>query len=594
MLVFYMLLLPYSGQVFANSENPESVNDVRILIDVSGSMKLNDPLNLRIPAIELLINLLPNNSRAGIWSFAQQTNILVPFARVDAAWKKNAMTAIEQVHSRGLLTNIEEALQIAADDWVDDATQQQRNLILLTDGMVDVGNDFMLNAESRERIISILIPMLQQAGVQVHTIALSENADRVLMEKLAFDSNGWSEIVNSADQLQRVFLQMFKKAVPQDTVPIDGNQFSIDGSIKEFSLLLFRKPGATASQLIAPDGQVFSPEKIPEFVQWLHEKNYDLVTVKTPTPGRWKISAEIDPDNQVMIVTDLKLKLNAVPNHINASDSQNLIVHFTDRNKLISRADFLSMISLKISLTNPSGSQKEWEMAESKVQKGYFTHQLGEMLSPGRYTLKIFADGKTFKREIQRTINVVDMPFKVIKRYNPETATVTLQLVPDNSVIDTSFMSIQAIIDQLPNEPRTIDVKSDNGTWSFDLKVPKTGEQIIVNFSVMAKSLQGQPITPAIQPVIIDAEFVKQLEPLKNEQASVEQAVVTPMSEELKVTPLEKNIEEPEIEADLDWKVTAGIVVAINLLLLICGYFIYRYQKKSAAVKQAQLLDRLT
>jgi uncharacterized protein with von Willebrand factor type A (vWA) domain len=105
-----------------------------------------------------------------------------------------------------LLTNIEEALQVTADDWMDSSTKQQRNIILLTDGMVDIGKDFMQNAESRDRIISILTPMLQQAGVQVYTIALSENADRALMEKLAIDTNGWNETVNSADQLQRVFL----------------------------------------------------------------------------------------------------------------------------------------------------------------------------------------------------------------------------------------------------------------------------------------------------------------------------------------------------------------------------------------------------
>ncbi|RLA17269.1 MAG: hypothetical protein DRQ56_09430, partial [Gammaproteobacteria bacterium] len=33
--------------------------DVRVLIDVSGSMKQNDPRNLRIPALKLLVNLLP-------------------------------------------------------------------------------------------------------------------------------------------------------------------------------------------------------------------------------------------------------------------------------------------------------------------------------------------------------------------------------------------------------------------------------------------------------------------------------------------------------------------------------------------------------
>ncbi|RLW61431.1 MAG: hypothetical protein B6D70_09230, partial [gamma proteobacterium symbiont of Stewartia floridana] len=39
--------------------------DARILIDVSGSMKKNDPKNLRRPALRLLVGLLSSETRAG-------------------------------------------------------------------------------------------------------------------------------------------------------------------------------------------------------------------------------------------------------------------------------------------------------------------------------------------------------------------------------------------------------------------------------------------------------------------------------------------------------------------------------------------------
>jgi hypothetical protein len=47
----------------------DSKADIRVLIDVYGSMKQNDPNNLRQPALRLLTGLLPTGSKAGIWTF---------------------------------------------------------------------------------------------------------------------------------------------------------------------------------------------------------------------------------------------------------------------------------------------------------------------------------------------------------------------------------------------------------------------------------------------------------------------------------------------------------------------------------------------
>ncbi len=49
----------------------EPLPDVRLLIDVSGSMRQSDPNNLREPALELMLRLLPEGSRAGVWTFGQ-------------------------------------------------------------------------------------------------------------------------------------------------------------------------------------------------------------------------------------------------------------------------------------------------------------------------------------------------------------------------------------------------------------------------------------------------------------------------------------------------------------------------------------------
>ena len=70
-------------------------------------MKKNDSNNLRIPAIKLLINLLPEGVKVGLWLFAEETKQLVETGVVNKKWRKKALTKVNKIHSRGLLTNIE-------------------------------------------------------------------------------------------------------------------------------------------------------------------------------------------------------------------------------------------------------------------------------------------------------------------------------------------------------------------------------------------------------------------------------------------------------------------------------------------------------
>ena len=58
-----ILLLLGNGVAISTASATEPVNDVRVMIDISGSMKHNDPHNLRAPALRLLTGLLPKGAR---------------------------------------------------------------------------------------------------------------------------------------------------------------------------------------------------------------------------------------------------------------------------------------------------------------------------------------------------------------------------------------------------------------------------------------------------------------------------------------------------------------------------------------------------
>src|SRR5210317_1117079 len=164
--------------------------DFRIVIDVSGSMKQTDPQNLRVPALKLINGLIPTGSRAGVWTFGRYVDMAVKWGRVDDAWRKRADLGADKIHSNALLTNIESALARASVGWDKPDAKTSRILLLLTDGKVDISSDPAKNAKSRDRLLSKGLAQYKSSGAQIHTIALSDGTDEVLLKQLALETGG--------------------------------------------------------------------------------------------------------------------------------------------------------------------------------------------------------------------------------------------------------------------------------------------------------------------------------------------------------------------------------------------------------------------
>ncbi|MGZ4959146.1 MAG: VWA domain-containing protein [Methylomonas sp.] len=575
-IVISIWLVFFAGP--ANSQSPASAaqDEVQVLIDVSGSMKQNDPKNLRIDASKLLISLLAEGSRASIWLFAEKTTPLTKSDAVDAAWKKQALQATSRIHSQGLYTNIEDAIQTVLKEGF--KGNGNKHLILLTDGFVDISKDIMVSADSRERVLSEWIPKLQQENIQVETIALSGQADKELLDKLAFDTGGWTESAQSAEQLQRAFLKMVQKAAPKDTLPLTGNQFAVDSEVKEFSVLAFKKPHSAPSQLLTPEQKKINKQTASANVAWLENPAYDLITVKQPGVGDWRLEAETDSDNQVMIVTDLKMQLDELPNFAAEKEAVTLKVHFTDRGKLIIRPDFLDMVSTTVSLDQQAPLRLEAVAGEP----GFFVQSF-DALEPGKHSFKIVADGKTFKREIFKEIDVVAAPVAVEKSIDPDKREVILKLIPDAALLDIATMTVDASVNRAGKPPETHSIQSEDGVWPIKVDDLAPGSETLINFHVKANTRDGKPIVPEIKPVRIDDDFF-----LKNAPATPQQKpepVPVPQSEES---------HEQKQSFFANWQVVAATVVGVNLLLILCGFLIYRAMKKAQAKKQQELLEKLS
>jgi len=562
--LIFLVCLHFAGVVGAADpdQNASPKADVRVIIDVSGSMKKNDPDNLRVPALKLLVGLLPEGVQAGVWNFGTKVKPLVKLGVVDKKWESRANKSANKIYSGDLFTDVESALKRVTRDWSETDSETKRNIILLTDGMVDVSKKPEESTASRQRILDEVIPELQKKGVTVYAISLSENADHGLMDKLAISTDGTSEQVSSADQLQRVFLHMFEKSTPRDTVPLEDNQFTIDKLIEEFTLLVFRNNDIKETTVIKPGGDKFTHKTAPKNVAWLKEDGYDLITITKPTAGIWKVDAAIDPDNRVMVVSKLKLHTSEIPNSIFLGEEFDYKFWLTASGKKIDKDTFYKLIDMEIVQSSNGEIQEVWDF-ENRNSENEFVQKLGKSFTAGQVKLNVIVDGKTFKRQNTKTINVYDKIYDVeiqaADNASDKKAHV-IQITPKDDLVDRKTFKVLATITAPDgSETQTSGTMSLRGDkWLAKIKDPLPGQYTVV-LKVSALTKGGRKVSVSSDPLLIG-------KPLPD-------PVVEENTGESKVDATEKT----------DWMKIVMILLAANVVLfgLLGGGFIFLKKRKN-------------
>lgn len=538
--------------------------DLRVLVDVSGSMKKNDPRNLRAPAVRLLVGLLPADARAGIWTFGEHVQEAVPVDAAGTDWKERARRAARRISSDELYTDIEQALKAATADWSGVEATGGRYLILLTDGMVDVGGSEETSAASRERIRTEVLAALGERGATVHTIALSPNADTRLLEALARSTGGWSEQVDSAEELNRVFLSLFEKTASPDTLPLDeGNRFTVDDAVSDMTLLIFRPSGAMASQIVQPDGSLLSSRNpLPDNVRWEVEQAYDLVTINTPVAGRWRIDAAPDPDNRVMVVTNLRLEVDPLPNHILRERLVPVVARLLRDGGVVTEPPFLDLVSFQVAAGREGGDQVSSGMYR-EGDPGNYALSVDGGGGEGILVITVVADGRTFARQHRHEIRVHDEPGTIDMTAGEDGAVILEATLADGLMdLDTALLIYRALDgDRL--EPVTVPA-AEPGVWRTALPRALAGRMVEVRLA--AAQVDGDDYQLAIEGLVPG-------EPVPLPSPARVQAPVTPA---------------PALDWSMVW-VWVGVANLVLGPLVGLGWWLWRRARarRAAAVFQA-------
>ncbi|MBL4851130.1 MAG: VWA domain-containing protein [Gammaproteobacteria bacterium] len=586
------------------------IPDVRVLIDISGSMKKSDPGNLRIAATRLIAGLMPEGSRCGVWTFGRYVNMLVPVRNVDDEWRELAREKSALINSAGLYTNIEGVLENASSGWFDYDPNTKRNIILLSDGYVDVSKKAQESAESRRRIIEQTLPRLKKAGVIVHTIALSEDADHQLLETIAVATDGSYMRATEANKLNRLFLKLFEKSTEAPSLPLKDNKFKVDKSINNMTLLIMQADEARLAEVIAPNGQSFNQASHPANVKWHHEKGFDLVTVESPVAGQWQIDANIDPDNRVIVATNLELHVSPIPNSIMPNEIVHISGHMLEDGKPLIKRQLLENIEMVLLQEESNGVTQSITLSDDGIPPdlnagdGIFSTTMRPLDVQGVYELSVIATTPTFEREYHHTINVMGEPVTTdVKELGADKGGVFLLTLTPR--IDKSILMIDSLTLKLAGngQPAVELPRDENEIWQFELPPKVSGKYL--TFNVDGKidgkrdfSYEWDIAMPGAPPL---AELIAQIthepedvtahipQPAANDDYHVLPEVVEPQvkeehpTENLQAAEPDKQATEKE-DHSTNWILVIGIIVGVNLLLAIGGgvwWWVARKRKKS-------------
>ncbi|MCP4125658.1 MAG: hypothetical protein GY753_01185, partial [Gammaproteobacteria bacterium] len=439
------------------------------------------------------------------------------------------------------------------------------------------------------------------------------------LKRLSGDTDGWYEQVDDADRLKRIFLRIFEKVAKPDTVPLKDNKFQIDSSVKEATLLVFRSEGTDPTKVLMPDGSSFSSEDPPKGVSWHRDDGYDLLTIANPKAGVWQIQAEVDPDNRVMVVTDLKMVSNTLPNRLLQGEQKPLKIQFTDRGKKIVNKEFLDVVNMRAEYAG-SGSPSEprpmfddGKDGDKTAADGEFTHVMSKTIGKGKIELIVTAEGKTFVRERRYTFESI--PAVTMERLDGERrgkAGLMATILPEPNLVDGQSIQVEASLIPKEGEPVAvmflpgidgmsqetwIDRSALKGEWNLDVHVKAksvSGVQLELDLdSVLIKGLEpapepvavSEPAKPELKPEpAVEAEPAIEVDPDVEAKPDVEPAP-DPVEAKPDTVPLPDEAEDEGGVSSVLW------FVLLNLLVVLAGGGAYWYFRKRGAAIYSGLID---
>jgi uncharacterized protein (TIGR03503 family) len=391
----------------------------------------------------------------------------------------------------------------------------------------------------------------------------------------------------------------------QNGIKLLQNRFRIDYKVEEITMVFFRKFGSPPVVLVRPDGsKIFQIQADGENVFWYDAATYDLVSIKNPMPGPWQAVGNILPESRVMVLSDITLKADPLPDVIFSGEILKQTAFLTNGGQPINYAEFRDVVSLDIRLAstnNPNFNNFGAEvqtiaqfedngrgMDETPLD-GTFTGQFNLALPDGEWTPIFVVSTPMFTREqVDPNLMLYPNPIKIdVMQDGGGEGYHKLLIDAEREFVDMSTLLIDGKI-RFPN--------GDVQNFSLTEQTEEAREHLIVNYEygVYRVKLTAYGNTKSGRDFILDVPEYSFLaeepavdivpeQPEKDPTESVENSPVNTTSSNLpNPVALTSIAEEPKMANST----LVIIIIAINSVLLIGGggliWFVMRSKKSKA------------
>ena len=192
-----LLRIGLQGRVIPDEHRKDAT--LTFVIDVSGSMKKENRLELVKKALKLLVYQLRPTDKVGIVVYGSHGRLVLPHTGIGR--RTEILAAINSLRPGGS-TNAEEGLRIGYDlAWRNASVNHINRVILCSDGVANVGKT------GPDAILKEIRTYVDK-GITLSTVGFGMgNYNDVLMERLADTGNGNYAYVDTLSEAKRIFVE---------------------------------------------------------------------------------------------------------------------------------------------------------------------------------------------------------------------------------------------------------------------------------------------------------------------------------------------------------------------------------------------------
>ena len=362
------------------------------------------------------------------------------------------------------------------------------------------------------------------------------------------------------------------------------NRFRIDYEVDEITMIFFREFGSAPIVLVRPDGsKIFQSSADGESIFWFDTSTYDMISIKNPTPGPWQAVGQIKPESRVMVISDLALHADPLPNIIFSGEIIKQTAYLTNNGIPIDYTAFRDVVELTISLSstnNPNfnnfGANTEivaffednGKGMDERPLDGIFTGQFNLAIADGEWIPTFTVSTPMYTREqVDPNLMLLANPIKVdIELDGGGDGYHKLSVDAQREYVDMSTLLIDGKV-QFPN--------GDIQNFSITDMSSEMREYLIVNYEygVYRVKLTAYGNTIEGREFILDVpEYSFLSEEPEPAVVAVEVGVVDAAITD---SVIEKNVmseqEIPATDKNMPTSTLVSLIVGINLFILLVG-----------------------